>query len=89
MQELEEEATALKYQLLSTSTSAPRTTVRSVGALPPHRQTNINTGFSTSTITSHSGPAISSNKTLPRTIDGLELASSIIDDCFELYVLSL
>lgn len=45
--------------------------------------------ISTSRITGHSEPVISSSKTLPRIIDGLELASSIIDDCFELYVVSL
>lgn len=62
--------------------------MHNVDATHPHGEADINPELLTAKITSYSELA-TSNKTLPRNIVGLELASSIIDDCFELYDLFL
>ncbi|KAK9233921.1 hypothetical protein V1525DRAFT_391961 [Lipomyces kononenkoae] len=72
LQELEEETTALKHQLLSASPAAPGNHIH-VSWIPTARTIR------------HNEPSADNYPTLSRTIDGLELASGIIDDCFELY----
>jgi len=85
LQELEEETTALKRQLLSTSPPAPSNPLPSGHSLPPPQEEDIDVPrVPTARITRRNGPTADSDPTLPRTIGGLELASGIIDDCFEL-----
>jgi hypothetical protein len=85
LQKLEEEATALKRQLLSASPAAPSNSLPSGDAPPPPQEEVIDVSrISTARITRRNEPTADNDPTLPRTIDGLELASSIVDDCFEL-----
>lgn len=85
LQELEEETTALKRQLLSDSLAAPGNPLPSGGAPPPHQEEDTDVSrVPTVRIIRRNDPTADNDPTLPRTIDGLELASSIIDDCFEL-----
>jgi len=78
LQELEEETIALKRQLLSAS-PAP------VNPPPPRQEEDIDVlRTPTARVTRRNEPSADNDPTLSRTIDGLELASSIIDDCFEL-----
>lgn len=78
LQELEEETTALKRQLLSAST-AP------VNPPPPRLEEDIDVSrIPTARILRRNEPSADNDPTLSRTIDGLELASNIIDDCFAL-----
>ncbi|KAF4630772.1 hypothetical protein G7Y89_g7363 [Cudoniella acicularis] len=86
LQELEEEATTLKRQLLSASPAAPGNPLPSGDAPPPRQEEDIDVSrIPTAGITRRNEPTADNDPTLPRTIDGLELASGIIDDCFELY----
>jgi hypothetical protein len=85
LQELEEETTALKRQLLSASPAAPCNPLPSGDAPPPLQEEDIDVSrVPTARITRRNEPTADNDPTLPRTIDGLELASGIIDDCFEL-----
>lgn len=84
LQELEEETTALKQQLLSASSAAPGNPLPS-GDVPPRQEEDINVSrIPTGRIIRRNEPSADNDPTLSRTIDGLELASGIIDDCFEL-----
>ncbi|OCK75277.1 hypothetical protein K432DRAFT_386307 [Lepidopterella palustris CBS 459.81] len=86
LQELEEEATALKRQLLSASPAAPGSPLPSGDAPPPRQEEDIDVSLiPPARIIRRSGPSADNDPTLSRTIDGLELAPGIIDDCFELY----
>ena len=71
LQELEEETSALKRQLLSAPSTSPANSLPN-GDAPPLRLERRNE------------PSTDNDPTLSRSIDGLELAPSIIDDCFEL-----
>ena len=85
LQELEEEATALKRQLLSASPTAPGNPLHNGDAPPPRQEEDIDVSrIPTARITRRNEQTADNDPTLPRTIDGLELASGIIDDCFEL-----
>jgi hypothetical protein len=85
LQELEEEATALKRQLLSASPAAPSNPLHSGDGPPPRQEEDIDVSrIPTARITRRNEQIADNDPTLPRTIDGLELASGIIDDCFEL-----
>ncbi|KAI9824846.1 MAG: hypothetical protein M1819_000798 [Sarea resinae] len=86
LQELEEEATALKRQLLSASYAAPGNSVPSEDAPTPDQEelTHVSPVPTARTIRRNDLSA-DKNPTLPRSIAGLELASGIIDDCFALY----
>jgi hypothetical protein len=85
LQELEEETTALKRQLLSASPATPGNPLPNGDAPPPPQEEDIDVSrVPMARITRRNEPTADNDPTLPRTIDGLELASSIIDDCFEL-----
>jgi hypothetical protein len=85
LQELEEETTALKRQLLSTSPAAPSNPLPSGDAPLPHEEEDIDVSrIPAARIIRRNEPSADNDPTLSRTIDGLELASGIIDDCFEL-----
>ncbi|KAK9259621.1 hypothetical protein V1519DRAFT_250325 [Lipomyces tetrasporus] len=80
LQELEEETTALKRQLFSASPAAPG------NPPPPRQEEDIDVSrIPTARIMRRNEPSDDNDPTLSRTIDGLELAPGIIDDCFELY----
>ena len=90
LQELEEETAALKRQLSSASPSAPSNPLPSEGAVPPRQEEDVNVSSSPAVRTTRRNEtSVDRDPTLSRTIDGLELVPSIIDDCFELYVFSL
>jgi hypothetical protein len=85
LKELEEETSALKSQLLSASPAPLDIPIPSGSAAPPLRQdedTNV-PRIPTARI-ARRDPSTDKDPTLSRTIDGLEFASDIIDDCFEL-----
>lgn len=85
LQELEEEATALKRQLLSASPAAPRNPLSSGDAPPPRQEEDIDVSrIPTAKVMCRNETSADNDPTLPRTVDGLELAPGIIDDCFEL-----
>ena len=85
LQELKEEYTALKRQLLPTSPAAPGNPLPSGDAPHPRQEEDINVSrIPTARIIRRNEPSADNNPTLSRTIDGLELAPGIIDDCFEL-----
>ncbi|KAK9320890.1 hypothetical protein V1517DRAFT_194027 [Lipomyces orientalis] len=86
LQELEEETTALKRQLLSASPAAPGNHLPSGHAQPPRQEEDIDVSrIPTARIMCRNEPSADNDPTLSRTIDGLELVPGIIDDCFELY----
>ena len=85
LQELEEETTALKRQLLSASPAASSNPLHNGDAPPPRQEEDIDVSrIPTARITRRNEPTADNDPTLPRIIDGLELASGIIDECFEL-----
>jgi hypothetical protein len=85
LQELEEETTALKRQLLSASPAAPSNPVPSGRAPPSRQEEDIDVSrIPTARATRRNELTADNDLTLSRTIDGLELASGIIDDCFAL-----
>jgi transcriptional regulatory protein LEU3 len=86
LQELEEETSALKRQLLSASPAVPGNPLPSGDAPPPRQEEDIDVSrIPTASIIRHNEkPSAGNDPTLLRTIDGLELAPGIIDDCFEL-----
>lgn len=85
LRELEEETTALKRQLLSASPAAPGIPLPSGDAPPPPQEEDIDVSrIPTARIIRRNEPSADNDPTLSRTIDGLELASGIIEDCFEL-----
>jgi hypothetical protein len=78
LQELEGETSALR-QLLSAA-PAPRPDPAPNGdALPPRQKENVDLPR-----ISIAKMGQSNEPTVPRTVGGLELASGVIDDCFEL-----
>ena len=79
LQELEGETSALRHLLSSAAPAARADAVISGDALPPDPEENVNLLQIT-----NAKKARSTDPTLPRTIGGLELASGIIEDCFEL-----
>ncbi len=84
-QELEEETTALKHQLLSASPAAPGNPLPSGDAPFPRQEEDVDVSrIPTARIIHRNEPSADNNSTLSRTIDGLELAPGIIDDCFEM-----
>jgi hypothetical protein len=85
LQELEEETSALKRQLLSASPAVPGNPLPSGDAPPPRQEEDIDVSrIPTARIIHHNEPSADNDPTLSRTIDALELAPGIIDDCFEL-----
>lgn len=79
LQELEEETTALKRQLYSTSPAAPGNPLPPEDAPPPLQEEDIAVSrIPSARVLRRNDP------TLPRTLDGLELAPAVIDDCFDL-----
>ncbi|RDW74907.1 hypothetical protein BP6252_06049 [Coleophoma cylindrospora] len=86
IQELEEETTALKLQLLSASPKAPDIPLLGGDAPPPHAEEDISVSRApTVRRIPRNQPSSDHDPTLSRNIDGLELSSGIIEDCFELY----
>lgn len=82
LQELEEETTDLKRQLLSASPATPGNPLPSGDAPPLGQEEDIDASrIPTPRIIRRNDE---NDPTLSRTIDGLELTSGIIDDCFEL-----
>jgi hypothetical protein len=85
LQELEKETITLKRQLLSDSLVAAGNQFPSVDALPPSYERDINVSqIPSARIIHRNEQFVETEPTLLRTIDGLELSSTIIDDCFEL-----
>jgi hypothetical protein len=85
LQELEEETTALKRQLLPASPAAPGNPLPSGDTPPPRQEEDIDVSqIPTARITRRNEPTTDNYPTLLGIIDGLDLASGIIDDCFEL-----
>ncbi|KAF2494481.1 hypothetical protein BU16DRAFT_487600 [Lophium mytilinum] len=86
LQELEEETAALKHQLLSASLAAPGDALPVEDAPTPRQEENSHVSqIPAAKVMRRNEPSSHDDVTLSRTIDGLELASGIIDDCFELY----
>lgn len=85
LQELEEETNALKRQLLSTSPTVPSDPLPSGDIPPTHQEEDINVlQIPMATIARRNEVAADNDPTLSRNINGLELPSFIIDDCFKL-----
>jgi transcriptional regulatory protein LEU3 len=85
LQELEEEASTWQRQLSSAFPAAPDNPLPSGGAPTLGREENIHVlRVPVDNIARPREQSGSSDPTLPRTIDGLELAPGIIDDCFDL-----
>ncbi|MCJ1313725.1 hypothetical protein MMC25_007405 [Agyrium rufum] len=86
LQELEEETTALKRQLSSVPTTAHEDTLPDARPLYPHQEEQIILQPGPDEVTvERQEPLVSGIPTLPRTIEGLELAASIIDEYFHNY----
>jgi hypothetical protein len=86
LQELEEETTALKRWLFTANPAASSIPLPD-GDAPLHQEEDIDISqIPTATILRRNERSsdIDIDPTLSRTIDGLELAPDIINDCFEL-----